>query len=228
MMSLRFLFLAGLLCLAQSHQDQERLVRALMNGYMSDVDPGPIVNVQLNVALLHLALNEQNLILASNLWEHVEWIDPRLQWDPKEYGDISAVHLPSSKVWKPDIMPYNSIGLVERAEVNVVLTSVGSILWVPPAVYHTPCQPSEVSRDNVPRYTCTIKIGSWTYDGLYMNATQYGSSFVDLDSYIPSRDTLVSQSTERSVKHYPCCPEPYIDFTITLVLEPSSASGPHG
>jgi len=195
-----------------------------MNGYMSDVDPGPIINVKLNFNLLHLDLNEQNLILTSNLWEHLTWTDSRLQWDPKEYGDISAVRLPSSKVWKPDIALFNSIGMVERAEVNVMLTSDGAVLWVPPAVYHSPCQPSEVSRDNVPRYTCLIKLGSWTYDGLYMNATQDGSSFVDLSSYIPSRVALVSQSTERSVKYYECCPEPYTDFTVTLVLEPSTAA----
>lgn len=35
------------------------------------------------------------------------WQDPRLKWKAGEYGGVRIVRLPASKLWTPDIVPYN-------------------------------------------------------------------------------------------------------------------------
>ena len=32
------------------------------------------------------------------------WRDPRLSWNPHDYGGLSMIRLPSDKVWRPDIV----------------------------------------------------------------------------------------------------------------------------
>jgi nicotinic acetylcholine receptor, invertebrate len=48
--------------------------------------------------------DERNMIITTNCWLNQGWIDPKLQWDPKLYSDISMIHVPAEKVWKPDIL----------------------------------------------------------------------------------------------------------------------------
>lgn len=35
------------------------------------------------------------------------WYDYKLQWDPKEYGGVDMLHVPSDHIWRPDIVLYN-------------------------------------------------------------------------------------------------------------------------
>ena len=33
-----------------------------------------------------------------------EWKDPRLAWNPDDYGGIASINVSPEKVWRPDIM----------------------------------------------------------------------------------------------------------------------------
>jgi Neurotransmitter-gated ion-channel ligand binding domain len=35
------------------------------------------------------------------------WYDYKLQWDPREYGGVEMLHVPSDHIWRPDIVLYN-------------------------------------------------------------------------------------------------------------------------
>lgn len=35
------------------------------------------------------------------------WYDYKLRWDPKEYGGVQMLHVPSDHIWRPDIVLYN-------------------------------------------------------------------------------------------------------------------------
>lgn len=41
-----------------------------------------------------------------------EWTDAYLQWDPDDYGGLDAIRIPSSLVWRPDIVLYNKYCLL--------------------------------------------------------------------------------------------------------------------
>ena len=38
----------------------------------------------------------------------MEWNDYKLRWNPREYGGLRHVRIPSEKIWKPDIVLYNT------------------------------------------------------------------------------------------------------------------------
>lgn len=64
-----------------------------------------------------------------------------------------------------------------------------------------------------------MKFGSWTYDGLRLNMTKYGSN-VDLSNYMAHPEwELLKATAKRNVVYYPCCAEPYIDITYDLTLK---------
>lgn len=51
-------------------------------------------------------------MLTLYLWIRQEWTDAYLHWDPKAYGDLDAIRIPSSLVWRPDIVLYNKYCLL--------------------------------------------------------------------------------------------------------------------
>lgn len=46
-------------------------------------------------------------MLTLYLWIRQEWTDFYLRWDPDDYGGLDAIRIPSSLVWRPDIVLYN-------------------------------------------------------------------------------------------------------------------------
>lgn len=36
-----------------------------------------------------------------------EWVDEFMQWDPKDFNNISTLRIPCHKLWLPDIVLYN-------------------------------------------------------------------------------------------------------------------------
>lgn len=35
------------------------------------------------------------------------WNDYKLRWNPKDYGGVEFIRVPSNRIWKPDIVLYN-------------------------------------------------------------------------------------------------------------------------
>ena len=42
-----------------------------------------------------------------------QWKDVNLQWNPEDYGGIKKIRVPSTDIWRPDLVLYNKyvIGL---------------------------------------------------------------------------------------------------------------------
>lgn len=36
-----------------------------------------------------------------------QWKDVNLQWDPEDYGGIKKIRVPSTDIWRPDLVLYN-------------------------------------------------------------------------------------------------------------------------
>lgn len=45
--------------------------------------------------------------MTAYLWIRQVWVDAYLSWDKEEYGGIDSIQIPSSYVWRPDIVLYN-------------------------------------------------------------------------------------------------------------------------
>ncbi len=51
--------------------------------------------------------DERNQILTAYLWIRQVWVDAYLKWNKDDYDGLDTIRIPSSYVWRPDIVLYN-------------------------------------------------------------------------------------------------------------------------
>jgi hypothetical protein len=110
--------------------------------------------------------------------------------------------------------------LREHREAMAVVSSDGSVLWIPMAIFKSTCS-IDITHFPFDVQTCNMKFGSWTYDGFKLDVDFYDDlESVDITDYIESNEwALLEYPAIKNVKIYPCCSEPYPDLTFTLKLK---------
>lgn len=204
---------------------EKRLLDALMRNYDASVRPvknssEPVV-IRLGITLTQIFdLDEKNQVLTTNVWLDQEWMDEYLVWDPADYGNLTKLRIPCDKIWLPDIVLYNNADDYTRGyyQSRAMVDPGGNVFWPPPTKFRSTCR-VDVTYFPFDDQTCTMKLGSWIYDGLQVDV-QNRTSGVDLVNYVPNGEwQLLEALLVRNVVVYPCCPqEPFPDVTITLVI----------
>ncbi|KAK5650766.1 hypothetical protein RI129_001795 [Pyrocoelia pectoralis] len=166
--------------------------------------------------------------MTTNLWVEQSWFDYKLKWDPKEYGGVEMLHVPSDHIWRPDIVLYNNadgnfeVTLATKATLNYT----GRVEWKPPAIYKSSCE-IDVEYFPFDEQTCVMKFGSWTYDGFQVDLRHVdevrGSNVVHLgvdlrDFYKSVEWDILEVPAVRNEKFYTCCDEPYLDITFNITM----------
>jgi hypothetical protein len=185
---------------------KDTLLRDLLHDYEKDVDPG---NITLHFGLAYncAKLDGTTGELTSLLWEQYFWTDPRLRWVPAEHAGLTKLRVPAKRIWTPDFKLYNALS-VEREEVNTVISSDGSVIWIPSATYTSFCSPADTNQVS----TCKLRVGSWTFDSEAINL-QLSEKPFDMDAHIEHCPYTVSDAKVKvESKKYPCCPELYSTF----------------
>ncbi|CRK91227.1 CLUMA_CG004909, isoform A [Clunio marinus] len=172
--------------------------------------------------------NLKNQIMTSNLWVEQSWYDYKLKWDPREYGGVEMLHVPSDHIWRPDIVLYNNadgnfeVTLATKATLNYT----GRVDWHPPAIYKSSCE-IDVEYFPFDEQTCVMKFGSWTYDGFQvdlrhideLNGTNIVEVGIDLSEFYTSVEwDILEVPAVRNEKFYTCCDEPYLDITFNITM----------
>ncbi|XP_077989125.1 neuronal acetylcholine receptor subunit alpha-2-like [Glandiceps talaboti] len=216
------LFLSLKVCLAA--EAEERLFTRLFHGYnklvrpVRNVSDGLTVAFGLSISQL-INVDERNQIMTTNVWLKQEWIDYRLRWNVSDYGGLGVLRVPSPLLWLPDIVLYNNAdGNYEPTLMTKALVyNTGTIYWLPPAIYKSSCR-IDVQYFPFDEQHCTMKFGSWTYDGRVLDLVMMDED-VDLEDYWESGewDILGSPGTKHTAK-YPCCEEIYTDITFTFII----------
>uniref|UniRef100_A0A8D2D6Q0 Cholinergic receptor nicotinic gamma subunit n=1 Tax=Sciurus vulgaris TaxID=55149 RepID=A0A8D2D6Q0_SCIVU len=134
------LFLLPLLAVhmgAQARNQEARLLADLMHSYDPHQRPAErdsdIVNVSLKLTLTNLiSLNEREEALTTNVWIEMQWCDYRLRWDPQNYEGLWVLRVPSTMVWRPDIVLENKSQTYSTSEINLQLSQEGgqTIEWI--------------------------------------------------------------------------------------------------
>ncbi|CAN7992835.1 unnamed protein product, partial [Ixodes hexagonus] len=204
---------------------EKRLLDTLMKRYDASVRPvknssDPVV-VRLGITLTQIFdLDEKNQVLTTNVWLDQEWLDEYLVWNPSDYGNLTKLRIPCDRIWLPDIVLYNNADDYTRGyyQSRAMLDPGGNVFWPPPTKFRSTC-PVDVTYFPFDDQTCTMKLGSWIYDGLQVDV-QNRTSEVDLANYVPNGEwQLLEARLVRNVVVYPCCPdEPFPDVTVTLVI----------
>ncbi|XP_049770531.1 acetylcholine receptor subunit alpha-like [Schistocerca cancellata] len=218
---------------AAANPDAKRLYDDLLSNYNKLVRPvvnvSDALTVKIKLKLSQLIdVNLKNQIMTTNLWVEQSWYDYKLQWDPREYGGVEMLHVPSDHIWRPDIVLYNNadgnfeVTLATKATLNYT----GRVEWKPPAIYKSSCE-IDVEYFPFDEQTCVMKFGSWTYDGFQVdlrhidevkdsNVVELG---VDLSEFYTSVEwDILEVPAVRNEKYYTCCDEPYLDITFNITM----------
>ncbi|KAJ8262400.1 hypothetical protein GJAV_G00166040 [Gymnothorax javanicus] len=150
---------------------EDNLLTDLFKGYQKWVRPvlraNDTVTVRFGLKISQLVdVDEKNQLMTTNVWLWQEWIDYKLRWNPEAYGGITSIRVPSENIWLPDIVLYeNADGRFEGSIMTkAIVKSNGTITWTPPASYKSACT-MDVTFFPFDRQNCSMKFGSWTYDG---------------------------------------------------------------
>ena len=57
----------------------------------------------------------------------MRWTDTRLQWAATNYENVSTVHLAPDRLWRPDIMVYNSVKHFDYEKTELSLYAEGTV-----------------------------------------------------------------------------------------------------
>ncbi|XP_010352860.1 acetylcholine receptor subunit gamma isoform X2 [Rhinopithecus roxellana] len=125
-------------CLGVQGQNQEeRLLADLMQNYDPNLRPAErdsdVVNVSLKLTLTNLiSLNEREEALTTNVWIEMQWCDYRLRWDPRDYEGLWVLRVPSTMVWRPDIVLENKSQTYSTNEIDLQLSQEDgqTIEWI--------------------------------------------------------------------------------------------------
>ncbi|XP_063045956.1 neuronal acetylcholine receptor subunit alpha-7-like [Engraulis encrasicolus] len=201
---------------------QRRLYKELMENY--NRLERPVVNdsspllVELGMTLLQIIdVDEKNQVLMTNVWLQLYWTDIYLSWNPDSYPGVQNLRFPSSQIWTPDILLYNSAD--ERFDAtfhtNVLVNASGYCQYIPPGILKSTCYidvrwfPFDVQK-------CDLKFGSWTHNGWLLDLQMLA---VDTSTYISNGEwDLVGVPSKRNELYYDCCKEPYPDVTFTVTM----------
>ncbi|XP_062250461.1 neuronal acetylcholine receptor subunit non-alpha-2-like [Platichthys flesus] len=150
---------------------EDELLRNLFQGYQRWVRPiqraNDTIRVRLGLKISQLVdVDEKNQLMTTNVWLCQEWFDYKLRWNPDKYGGITTIRVPSENIWLPDIVLYeNADGRFEGSLMTkAIVKYTGMVTWTPPASYKSACT-MDVTFFPFDRQNCTMKFGSWTYDG---------------------------------------------------------------
>ncbi|XP_065517461.1 neuronal acetylcholine receptor subunit beta-3 isoform X5 [Lathamus discolor] len=152
-------------------ENEDALLKHLFQGYQRWVRPvensNDTIKVLFGLKISQLVdVDEKNQLMTTNVWLKQEWIDHKLSWNPEEYGGITAIRVPSESLWLPDIVLFeNADGRFEGSLMTKAIVKYnGLVIWTPPASYKSSCT-MDVTFFPFDRQNCSMKFGSWTYDG---------------------------------------------------------------
>ncbi|XP_053561084.1 neuronal acetylcholine receptor subunit alpha-10, partial [Bombina bombina] len=184
-------------------------------------DMDKAMNVTLQVTLSQIIdMDERNQILMAYLWIRQVWFDAYLRWNKDDYDGLDTIRIPSSYVWRPDIVLYNNADdqFTGSMETNVVIRYDGQIMWDSPAITKSSCK-VDVSFFPFDRQQCRLTFGSWTYNGNQIDILNHLDTG-DLTDFVENVEwEVLGMPAKKNVITYGCCSEPYPDVTYTLMLK---------
>ncbi|XP_062553217.1 neuronal acetylcholine receptor subunit alpha-3-like [Armigeres subalbatus] len=202
----------------------DKLKKDLFADYDRNARPSQyynVTNLDVKMTIWHVDVDEENSVFSTIGWVKMTWNDDKLKWNPADYGNLDQFRCNPDAVWKPDVVLYNNAKGADNlhyGQTNVIVYSNGEVLWVPPTNYHSFC---ELNLRFWPYdyHTCTLKIGSWTYDGYKLNMTTSGED-PELLWLVPNHEwSIKKMTTERHTVFYKCCKEPYIDIQYNITIQ---------
>ncbi|XP_059377691.1 neuronal acetylcholine receptor subunit non-alpha-2-like isoform X3 [Carassius carassius] len=201
---------------------EDVLLRDLFQGYQRWVRPvqhaNHSVKVRFGLKISQLVdVDEKNQLMTTNVWLWQEWLDYKLRWNPVNYGGITSIRVPSESIWLPDIVLYeNADGRFEGSLMTKAIVRYnGMITWTPPASYKSACT-MDVTFFPFDRQNCSMKFGSWTYDGNMVELVLINQQVDRRDFFDNGEWEILSATGVRGSRRDGHLSYPYITYSFIL------------
>ncbi|KAL3319958.1 hypothetical protein Ciccas_001362 [Cichlidogyrus casuarinus] len=222
---------------------EKKLIKTILEGYEKGARPVADnknlavdskmeqIKVEFGLGLIQiLDLNENEQILSTNLRNMFKWQDQHLKWEPKDFGGIEYVNIPTSKIWIPDVTLYNYADerLEEKRDCNARVRFDGYVVWQPMSIMKSTCAVI-IKYFPYDKQRCSMKFGPWTYDASRVNLTiiKYNgtsNNAFDVSELHQSPEwTLLNHTAKLTIRKYSCCVETYVDvcYKIDIKRQPA-------
>ncbi|PAV77316.1 hypothetical protein WR25_21117 [Diploscapter pachys] len=163
--------------------------------------------------------DEKNQIVDVNAWLKMSWFDYSLWWNTTEWEGVNDLRFRKGQLWNPDVLLYNSADpqFDSTYPSNLLVYPNGKVDWIPPGLFRFSCK-IDVVWFPFDFQSCSMKFGSWTYDGSKLELRVDDNGF-DISNYMPNGEWVLEGTfVKRNIQFYPCCPEPYYDIVFTFVI----------
>uniref|UniRef100_A0A3B3T396 Cholinergic receptor, nicotinic, alpha 10b n=1 Tax=Paramormyrops kingsleyae TaxID=1676925 RepID=A0A3B3T396_9TELE len=176
-------------------------------------DTDDVINVTLQITVSQIIdMDQRNQILTTYLWIRQVWIDAFLTWKKEDYDGLDAICIPSSYVWRPDIVLYNKYVVLVMGPAFQVYCHWGS-----PAITKSSCKVDIYFPFDSQK--CPLTYGSWTHNGNQMDLHKLLDS-ADLSDFVENVKWVVFRMpAKKNLILYGCCSDPYPDITYTMHLK---------
>ncbi|XP_026872465.2 neuronal acetylcholine receptor subunit beta-3b isoform X2 [Electrophorus electricus] len=198
------------------------LLRDLFLGYQRWVRPAEQTNstvkVRFGLKISQLVdVDEKNQLMTTNVWLWQEWEDYKLRWNPEDYGGITFIRVPSESIWLPDIVLYeNADGRFEGSLMTkAIIKYNGAVAWTPPASYKSACT-MDVTFFPFDRQNCSMKFGSWTYDGTMVDLVLINPDVDRSDFFVNGEWEILSANGTKGSRHDGMLSYPFITYSFIL------------
>ncbi|KAK1904786.1 Neuronal acetylcholine receptor subunit alpha-9-II [Dissostichus eleginoides] len=118
---------------AQGHY-AHKLLNDLMENYSSALRPvedtDRALNVTLQITLSQIKDMEETLLIHLILIDRQTWHDTYLQWDKEDYDGLEVIHIPSSLVWRPDLVLYNKYAVRKYYIATMTMVTASTSLTI--------------------------------------------------------------------------------------------------
>ncbi|CAF4737424.1 unnamed protein product [Rotaria sp. Silwood1] len=215
-------------------EEETRLIRTLLNEskYLKKVRPSKEVIVDIRFIFNQIiSMVEKEQIIVTNCFVDQKWKDPRLVWNPNDFGNITWLRMPSTSVWYPDTFLYNTADnagfLLPQDSQNMIVSYNGTVFWpLPLAQLRTRCRMT-IKHFPFDEQTCDMIFGSWSHTSSLIHY-QFWENKPEIPQYVPNNEWKLLAVTQ-SIKtvDYPNWVEPdtfyEVNFTILIVRKPLQA-----
>ncbi|XP_059123897.1 neuronal acetylcholine receptor subunit alpha-5, partial [Peromyscus eremicus] len=212
---------AGLPELSSAAKHEDRLFKDLFEDYERWVRPvehlSDKIKIKFGLAISQLVdVDEKNQLMTTNVWLKQEWIDVKLRWNPDDYGGIKIIRVPSDSLWIPDIVLFdNADGRFEGASTKTIVRYNGTVTWTQPANYKSSCT-IDVTFFPFDLQNCSMKFGSWTYDGSQVDIILEDQDVDRTDFFDNGEWEIMSAMGSKGNRTDSCCWYPYVTYSFVI------------
>jgi nicotinic acetylcholine receptor len=111
------------------------------------------------------------------IWHQLSWEDPRLRWDPAEWGGVTQINIIGSsgdpevsEIWVPDIELYNQVESVNEFSDKIIqVWAGGNVYYSRPGRLMVLCDFDGLEMFPFDTLGCSWTLGGWAQSGYFVN-----------------------------------------------------------